>query len=72
MISVVKQADGAYLVSLDVPELAVLYRIAAGYQIPCNEALASCINRGFDDNVANLISMADKARDERETGLSKG
>lgn len=66
MIKVTQERDNIYTVEFDVPELSMLYKIATGYSIPRKEAVALCLNEGFETCVRMLSAIADREKRLRE------
>lgn len=72
MIRVTQERDSIYTVELDMPELNLLYQIAAGFKMPRTEALKTAISRGFDSTVNVLHEIAAYETRKREQGDNEG
>jgi len=60
MITVIQERDSVYTVQLDIPDMALLEKIAFGMGISKSTMLVSCINKGLDGYTVMMQEIAQR------------
>lgn len=70
MITVTQERDSIYTIHLDIPDMALLEKIAFGMGISKSTMLVSCINKGLEGYTAMMqeIAQREKVKRDKEEG----
>lgn len=66
MITVIQERDSVYTIQFDIPDIALLEKLAFGMGISKSSMIVSCMNKGLTEYTTMVQEIAQREKRKRE------